>query len=94
MNCNILSESLYRIWRISLDQRTSWPDTVWRRPKKQWPEKAMCRRTVQSSTMTTVAQVTTDTTNNLTPSEKPSFERAIDLAFERIPAEWARQREV
>ena len=61
--------------------------------KKQRQEKKMCRRTAHSATMTTVAQMTDDTTNNLTPNEQPFFERGIDLAFDGITAECARHHQ-
>ena len=40
------------------------------------------------------ASMDTDTTKNLTSVATPFFERAIDLAFQRIAAECAYQREV
>jgi hypothetical protein len=48
----------------------------------------------RSAAMETVAQVVNDTATNVTSEIKSAIERTIDLAFEHIAAECARQREL
>ena len=62
--------------------------------QEQREKKKKLKSSTRSATMDTVKPVANDTTNNLTLVATPSFERAIDLAFQRIAAECTYQREV
>jgi hypothetical protein len=62
--------------------------------QKQREKKKMLKSSNRSATMETVTPVANDTVTNLTSVVTPFFERAVDLAFERIAAECAYQREV
>jgi hypothetical protein len=52
------------------------------------------KKSNRASTMDTVAQVVNDSATNNASEIKSAIERAIDLAFELIAAECARQREL
>ena len=62
--------------------------------RKQQEKKKTLKSSHRSATMDTVPPMVNNTATHLTSVVTPFFERAIDLAFERIAAECAYQREV
>ena len=62
--------------------------------RKQREKRRMLKSSNRSATMETVVPMAIDSATNVTSVLPPFFERAIDLAFERIAAECAYQRDV
>ena len=64
------------------------------RQKSQHENKKKSNHSNRSPAMETVAQAVKNTATNVTSDAKSTIARTIDLAFERIAAECAYQREV
>ena len=62
--------------------------------QKQREKKKTSKSSNRFATMETVTTVANETVTNLRSVVTPFFKRAVDLAFERIAAECAYQREV
>jgi len=62
--------------------------------QKPWESERIVKSTTRSSTTKTIASLPNDTAINFTPDVKPCLGGIIDVAFEYIAAECARQREM
>ena len=62
--------------------------------QQQQESESIVVSTIRSSTTKIVAPMTTDAAIHLTSDVKPCFGEIIDIAFEHIAAECARQREM
>ena len=62
--------------------------------QKQREDKMKLKKSNRSAAMKSVVPVVNDTATNVTSEIKSAIERTIDLAFEHIAAECARQREL
>lgn len=62
--------------------------------RQQREKKETLKNSTPSATMTTVEQIANDSATNVTSDVNAIMRRTIDLAFEHIAAECARQREL